>query len=150
FLYTLNLSADGRPAGEPKRSGTRDFQPRGLAWKADGESLIMAATFGSRGLLWTMDFRSGEARLLPLETRAAAYPSISYSAARLVYSSLDSDTNLWRADAEGTGFGKPRVFIHSTGADTDVHYCPDGKRIVFASTRTGEWAIWRAERDGSN
>jgi Tol biopolymer transport system component len=95
--------------------------------------------------------RSGQAHPLPIENTSALYPSISYAGGRLAYAKVETDTNVWRTESvAGSRFGTPEPLIHSTGSEGDIQFCPDGKRIVFRSDRTGETAIWRSERDGSN
>jgi Tol biopolymer transport system component len=41
-------------------------------------------------------------------------------------------------------------FISSTGLEEGPQYSPDGKHIVFQSTRTGYYEIWRADAGGAN
>ena len=149
FLYTLAV-AGGNPSGEPRRISSHEFNTAGLVWKADGESLIVSAGLGSRFYLWSVDAGSGLARPLPIDSASAYDPAISYSSGRLAYARVETDTNIWRSDLAGSAFSEPRPFIHSTAAETDIQFCPDGKHIVFGSTRTGESAIWRSDADGSN
>src|SRR2546425_4952784 len=51
------------------------------------------------------------------------------------------------------GRGQPRNpvrLLSSTRIDTNARFAPDGKRIAFASTRSGSYEIWVCEIDGSN
>ena len=150
FLYVLNLSSDGNPTGEPRRISSREFNPAGLVWSGDGKSLIVSAGQGSRFFLWRVDTTSGIAHTLPIDNGSAQQPAVSYSSGRLAYARIETDTNIWRAEAQGSHFSTAEPFIHSTSIESDIQFCPDGKRIVFRSERTGESAIWRSERDGSN
>jgi dipeptidyl aminopeptidase/acylaminoacyl peptidase len=40
--------------------------------------------------------------------------------------------------------------VASTWEDREAKYSPDGTRIVFISTRSGQPAVWRANSDGTN
>ena len=40
--------------------------------------------------------------------------------------------------------------IGSTSQDREAKSSPDGTKIAFISTRSGQPAVWRADRDGSN
>ena len=44
----------------------------------------------------------------------------------------------------------PTRVVSSTRLDHTPQYSPDGKRIAFASDRSGSYEIWLCDRDGSN
>jgi Tol biopolymer transport system component len=51
------------------------------------------------------------------------------------FSHGDIDTNIWRFDTRGEE--APRKWIASTVYDVAAEYSPDGKKIAFASNRSG-------------
>jgi dipeptidyl aminopeptidase/acylaminoacyl peptidase len=44
----------------------------------------------------------------------------------------------------------PLRIIASAGNDASPHVSFDGEKIVFSSTRSGAWEVWRSDRDGGN
>ncbi len=46
--------------------------------------------------------------------------------------------------------GAPTSLISSTLGDNGPDYSPDGRKIVFASNRSGGFGIWTCELDGAN
>jgi Tol biopolymer transport system component len=62
-----------------------------------------------------------------------------------------NDVNIWRLDLTGLrSTAKAAPFIASTRLDSNPQYSPDGRRVAFASDRTGHMEIWTADYDGSN
>ena len=59
---------------------------------------------------------------------------------------------MWRFELPGPRAQgqRPTRLISSTRFEQGPQYSPDGKRIVFASTRSGAWEIWLCDRDGLN
>jgi Tol biopolymer transport system component len=64
-----------------------------------------------------------------------------------------SDTNIWRIDTAEAGAppaSPPRRAVASTRGDSFPALSPDGKRLAFFSTRSGESELWVGDPDGSN
>ena len=72
---------------------------------------------------------------------------------RLVYVRSFPDFNIWRVETSAPGApasSPPVVAISSTRRDGMPQLSPDGRRVAFASDRSGEGEIWLADPDGSN
>ena len=76
-------------------------------------------------------------------------PTVSPKGDKLAYSSLSASSNIWRRDLLHPE--SPAVeLIPSSRAQFDAQYSPDGKRIAFASLRSGVQGVWISSDDGSN
>jgi hypothetical protein len=66
-------------------------------------------------------------------------PAISRQNNRLTYNVSFLDSNIWRFDRRPSTHAQnsPARLIASTRQDHSPHFSPDGKRIVFASDRSG-------------
>jgi Tol biopolymer transport system component len=68
----------------------------------------------------------------------------------MVYGSgTEDDYNVWRYPLPPST-DPPRALIASAAFDGDARYSPDGTRIAFASTRSGQSNIWICSSDGSD
>jgi Tol biopolymer transport system component len=85
---------------------------------------------------------------LPFGEHAAGI-SISRSG-RLVYSAQFRDTNLWKLALGGEAKAGTGPLAASTFDEHTPDYSRDGKRLAFASTRSGSEEIWVSDADGSN
>jgi eukaryotic-like serine/threonine-protein kinase len=73
--------------------------------------------------------------------------------ARLVYVRSFQDSNVLRVETSAPGAtasSPPVVSISSTREESHLQLSPDGRRVAFASNRSGEWEIWLADPDGAN
>ena len=76
-------------------------------------------------------------------------PTVSAKGNKLAYSSLFTNSDIWRRDLLQPE--SPAVeLIPSSRAQFDAQYSPDGKRIAFASLRSGLQGVWISSDDGSN
>jgi hypothetical protein len=66
----------------------------------------------------------------------------------LVYAKQTTAASLWKWDTSETA--NPIQVFQSTQDDHTPAYAPDGKRIAFASTRSGSEEIWLSNVDGSS
>ena len=123
--------------------------PNGLTWSADDKKLIYS--------LWNGCAHTNSAKLLSRMVRSSGLPSQEAQccpqfrprATSLHYSSLSISSNIWRRDLLHPE--SPAVeLIPSSRAQFDAQYSPDGKRIAFASVRSGVQGVWISNDDGSN
>jgi len=155
-VYVLPLTPGLKPGGAPVRLTPASALVRSLAWAPDGNSLVFSwgGHFGiSRlyriGLPSTTGAHEAEPQLLPFGEHAESV-SISRTG-RLVYSAQFRDASIWKIPLEeATDPPVPTQVVPSTFDEQTPAYSPDGKRLAFASTRSGVEEIWVANADGSS
>lgn len=157
FVRSTSLMTDEiyvMPAkgGEPKQITFDKLPVRGLTWTADSKELIYASRSGG-GLshLYRIKHSGGLPQRLNVLGKEASSPTISPNNNRLIYSQVNNDFNIWRIELKkGRQENlKQENLISSTSYDTAPEYSPDGKKIVFVSSRAGGYEIWVCESDGS-
>jgi Tol biopolymer transport system component/DNA-binding winged helix-turn-helix (wHTH) protein len=142
-LYFLSL-----PDGKPQVI-TRFLEdnPSGLTWSADDKKLIYSRWKRlSSDELREVVFASGSATQLGLEGMS---PAVSSKGDKLAYASPLSTHGLWQRDLLQPGVPAGEV-VPSSRPQYDAQYSPDGKRIVFASERSGVRGVWISNEDGSS
>ena len=158
-LLRVRLNEGIMPAGEERRLTPPELDASYPTW-IPGSQAILFSTLGAG--LWRLDI-SGEkpeehqpARL-PFVGEAALMSAISQPQpgrpARLVYVRSLDDFNIWRIETSGRGLtasSPPHVSISSTRYEGFPQFSPDGRRLAFASDRSGGGEIWIADHDGSN
>ena len=152
-LYRLALGSGPTAVGEPYRltpTALFAYNPRWLPGSTE-------VVFSARGRLWRLGISGdrpaerlpiGEDGLTPVASTARPGRP-----ARLVYVRSLTDTNIWRvvtAAPRGPAASPPRAVIASTRSDAAPQFAPDGHRVAFTSSRSGEHEIWVADVDGSN
>jgi Tol biopolymer transport system component len=120
-----------------------------IAWSSDGDSLILGQLGGqtSTTRLWQVSVRSdAEPRLLSFAVPGSRDVTLSRSGSRMAYSVHYGNTDLWVVE-NGSVTRSP---IHSTVAESQPQFSPDGRKIAFGSQRGGSGQVWIADIDGSN
>jgi Tol biopolymer transport system component/DNA-binding winged helix-turn-helix (wHTH) protein len=145
-LYSLPIRG-----GQPKTISSFRAFPAGLTWSADDENLIYSLKSLGSGLSDEL----GEVTVANRSTKQLAFagnamlPTVSSRGDKLAYSSLFTNANIWRRDLLHPE--APAVeLIPSSRAQFSAQYSPDGKRIAFASLRTGLQGVWISSDDGTN
>jgi eukaryotic-like serine/threonine-protein kinase len=148
-VYVARLTGDFAPEGPPRRLTRQGALVEGIAWSADGQSLVYAAaTDMAQGFsLWRVSASGGSGPVrLELAGTSGMDPAVSRAGHRLAYSRYVLDADIWRADAGAP----PRKILSSTLADIDPQFSPDGRTIAFSTNRSGRGSeIWIGNRDGS-
>ena len=130
----------------------------GLAWMPDGRTIVFSSRRWGPYMLWQVNASGGNPEAVPSAGDDSASPRTARGPSgkvRLVFEHRVTNASIWRqqftADGSQTGpASAPERVIASTRVDSSPQFSPDGKRIVFASDRTGHDEIWAADADGSN
>lgn len=146
-LYLLSL--DG---GALRRLTFDSTSILGLAWTSDGREIVFASTRGgSIYSLWRIPATGGTPERLPTIGQGVISPAISRQGNHLAYTQTLDDLNIWRVEWDAAGrAGAATSLISSTLDDNGPDYSPDGRKVVFASNRSGGFGIWICDRDGAN
>jgi len=154
FLDTQEIFAVPVRGGAPRQITDDKRIILGASWSADGRSLIFSSNRGGPYSLWRILASGGKPERLPIGGASwAIRPTVARKGNRLAYTNLSYVSEIWRAElpaAPGAKLSPPEKFIGSTELEEGPQYSPDGRRIVFQSTRTGSYEIWRCDADGSN
>jgi Tol biopolymer transport system component len=146
-VYVQELGSGYSPQGSPRQITRQAVTSNyGLTWSRDGGSLIYSGGGDARHLLRAgIDGRQPPQRL-EIAGLEARNPSASPTASRLVFSRSLLDYDIWRYRMNDG----MEPFIVSSAHDGEPQFSPDGTRIAFQSSRSGEaFEIWIAQADGS-
>ena len=153
-LHLLSLGEDLTPVGQPVRLTLPALDANYPVWTPDGKAVV----FSARDRLWrlAMPPRQQPSRL-PFVGEDGIMAAVSKAgkgnAATLTYVRNFVDTNIWRIDMSAVGgpsSSRPTIAISSTRQDGNPQLSPDGRRVSFASNRSGDAEVWIADLDGSN
>jgi Tol biopolymer transport system component len=121
----------------------------GLTWSANDRELItFLGTEMPTNQLTEISVANGSMRHIAL-TGNAEQPTVSSKGDRLAYVSVSNSLNIWRRDLLNPN-SPPVELVPSTRDQENAAFSPDGKRIVFASVRSGVQGVWVSDVDGSN
>ncbi|HKX32998.1 MAG TPA: hypothetical protein VJ302_35280, partial [Blastocatellia bacterium] len=147
-LYLLSLTD-----GELRRLTTDNSYARGLVWVSDGSEIVYSSRrSGSTFNFWKVPVKGGVPERLMVSEHDVFNPAISRQGNRFVYTRSFLDLDILRLGLNDTTLRNepPQILAPSTQDDDSPNYSPDGKKIVFASRRTGNFEIWICDSDGTN
>jgi Tol biopolymer transport system component len=139
--------------GEPRRLTSKNQLIGRVAWTADSKGVVfeMGATLFLASL-WRVSSLGGEPQPIGTAGQAASDPAISTEGTRLAWTQSTTDSNIWRLRLSKPNSENPalREFIASTQLEGWPEYSPDGKRILFLSTRSGSYEVWVCGSEGES
>jgi Tol biopolymer transport system component/DNA-binding winged helix-turn-helix (wHTH) protein len=118
-----------------------------LVWAGDDKSVILVRENPIGNEFDEIQVR--DRSMLKLLLPAGDWPAISGDGHRLAFSLAANHVNIWRRDLLHPKVPPAEMFA-SMLQQNNARYSPDGKHVVFASTRSGVWSVWLADTDGSN
>ena len=151
-LFLLSLSKGLIATDEPRRLTSVGSSAPWAGWISDGREVIFSSGYLDHRYLWKVAI-SGDRKPQRLGIgEVGNNVAVSRQGDRLAYTREISDPNIWRVGvlAGDRKDGQPERLISSTYLESNPGYSPDGRKIVFSSTRTGREEIWICDSDGSN
>ncbi len=138
-------------AGSAEQQITHDGRiVHSIAWRTPGELLFTSNRSGAI-LLWRMPIGHGSPTAISAAGRQVRRISADRMMKRVIYSDIMRNTNVWRAQIQGSPPQADRVekLLASSRQNDSAEYSPDGGHIAFISDRTGSQQVWVALFDGS-
>lgn len=147
--------------GELKRLTFDYAEVTGLDWTADGQAIVYSSDRAGSFALWRVPVSGGMPRWIATTAEGSGVhqPSVARQSTRLAFMQRLQETNIWHyplvedtlyADTTAPGEAPPRAVITSTRWDSNPALSPDGRRLAFASNRSGSYEIWMSNRDGTD
>ncbi len=147
--FVLPLLRDGRAAGDARVVGRESYgAPSQIAWTPDSREIVYTAGTGPSHRLWRQTVAGTRPPVrLNFAVESVLSVAIARNRPRLVYEWYVNNTNLWRLD---TRTGKSKALVAARGQHASPRYSPDGRKIAFESTRSGNLEIWTCDAEGAN
>ncbi|HBY59344.1 MAG TPA: hypothetical protein DEH78_05950 [Solibacterales bacterium] len=145
-IYIQNLTGDYEASGAPRLVAQPNHAVQGIAWTAGQDALVYAGGMGNSRLWKVAADGKAPPEVIELAGLRALYPTLSRDGLRLLYSYSLQDVDIVRLpEAEA-----PSPQVASTSIEMSPSLSPDGARIAFSSTRSGDPEVWVADADGAN
>jgi Tol biopolymer transport system component len=130
--------------------GSHSWIPRGLAWAAPGDVLLVTAvSAGDLRQIWMVRRATGEATRLTNDLANYGHVSMTADGKSMVAIQIQTALNIWVSAAGGTMQWNRVSPAPLSSARTSVAWTPDNK-IIYTDSAGGSRNIWRMEANGAN
>ncbi len=147
-IYIQQLTEGLEPSGAPVPVTDGKVPVHAIAWLDNRRVVFSAGPVVEQRRLGIVDLDSSRT----VETTGFGEGATSVSIApngSLVYARESAEVNLWRFDVS-SGHDRPQRLAASSYKTWTPAYSHDGRRIAFASTRSGLEEVWVADADGAH
>jgi Tol biopolymer transport system component/DNA-binding winged helix-turn-helix (wHTH) protein len=135
--------------GAPTRVTEDNADVLGVDWEPDGRHLVFSSDRSGGINLWRVPIGGGEPALVAGGGAKVKHPSVARRAGSIAYEDWHYEINLAERGVEPDSAASP---VSPTSDRWNFHpqISPDGERLAFQSTRSGDYEIWIADRRGSD
>ena len=152
-VFVLDLTADMRPEGSPRRIPSADLWNACPVWTSDSQRLLFVSGTLRNTRLSVVDANGkSPPEMLPvLDSGIGPFDIVSMgrNQVRLVYTRLQLDSDIWKIplDKFPARAAEMAKVVESSYLDSYPRFSPDGTKFAFVSNRTGNDEIWVAGSD---
>ncbi len=138
-------------SGHVRRMTNENRRVFGLTWNANDGKLLFSSGREPGTRLWRLSPKDGSLERVIGLGDGAGFLAYSAKANRLAYTRSSIDPNIWLYQMPSQGTPEPtgHVLSASTRLEQGPRFSPDGKRVAFASNRSGAQEIWVTNTDGT-
>ncbi len=142
----------GEARGAPEWVRTPGNYPAHLSFSRDGRRLSYSQLLNT-GRLSTVRFEPdrqsvvSEPKEILASAKGAARPALSPDGNWLAFNSTEQEEHLFIIGADGSGL---RQLTNGQHRNRGPRWSPDGKRLAYFSSRSGDWEIWEIGVDGKD
>jgi Tol biopolymer transport system component len=153
LIHAQALTSAYTPEGESRPLTAPNLLAAQPAWMPAGKEILFSSGMREQARLWRLPLSSNSPpQQVTIAGTGASAPAVSRQSERMVYTKEIFETNIWKLRLRGPGLAAaaPERLIASTRSDFIFDYSPDGKRVLFASNRSGKTELWLSGSDGSD
>jgi Tol biopolymer transport system component len=134
--------------GEPRRITFDNRDITGVGWSPDGSSLVFSSNRAGTYSMWKSRLVGGEPEWIAGGGMKLKHPAVARQKDVVAYENWVYEINIWQVPAKDPS--NADSVVSSTQWDMQPQFSPEGNRIAFISTRSGNAEIWTAGADGAN
>src|SRR5262249_4189335 len=144
-----SLSRDEPPRVEQDAILMKGMRPGPIAWLPGGDEILAGAERVALDGSPPRPLRLPEWRWAHEWEPWGLRQRWSVRGMKLAFDTAGLRPQLLRVALAGGTKGVPAPFFASSRGEEDPAFAPDGRRVAFASLRSGDRGIWTGEADGS-
>ncbi len=149
-VYVVPLGQRHELNGVPRQLTGLKQRILGIQWTPGSREVVfMSGPFENSHLL-RVPIAGGNPTRISAITQPVLGVAVARKVWKLAYTVDLSDDNIWRYHFNRPSPEALEPVISGSGADEEASLSPDGRSIVFSSSRTGRQQVWIAHADGTN